>query len=48
MNQPNLQVGHPSFGDESANVADAHPEPLGELVDGEELGQGISIGHWSP
>jgi hypothetical protein len=29
-------------------VADAHPEPLGELVDGEELGQGISIGHWSP
>jgi hypothetical protein len=29
-------------------VADAHTEPLSELVDGEELGQGVSIGHWSP
>jgi hypothetical protein len=35
---PNLQVRHPSLGDEPADVANAHPEPLGELVDGEELG----------
>jgi hypothetical protein len=48
MNQPNLQVGHPSFGDESANVADAHPEPLGELLDGEELRQDVGVGHRSP
>ena len=45
---PNLQVWHPSLGDEPADVADAHPEPLGELVDGEELGQGVGIGHRSP
>jgi hypothetical protein len=45
---PDLQVGHPSLGDESADVADAHPKPLGELVDGEELGQGFGTGHWSP
>jgi hypothetical protein len=29
-------------------VADAHPEALGELVDGEKLGQGFGTGHWSP
>ena len=45
---PDLQVGHPSFGDEPADVADAHPQPLGELVNGEKLWQGVGIGHWSP
>src|ERR1035438_1957476 len=45
---PDLQVGHASFGNEPADVADAHPEPLGELVDGEELRQGGGIGHRSP
>jgi hypothetical protein len=45
---PNLQVGHPSFGDESADVANAHPQPLGELVDREELRQSVVIGHRSP
>jgi hypothetical protein len=45
---PDLQVGHPSLGNESADVADAHPKPLGELVDGEELGQGFGTGHRSP
>jgi hypothetical protein len=29
-------------------VADAHPEPLGELIDGEELRHSVGIGHWSP
>jgi hypothetical protein len=43
-----LQVGHPSLGNEAPEVADAYPEPLGELVDGEELRQGVGIGHWSP
>jgi hypothetical protein len=45
---PDLQARHPSFGDKPADVANAHPEPLGELVDGEELRQGVGIGHWSP
>jgi hypothetical protein len=44
---PDLQVGYASLGNEPANVADAHPEPLGELVDGEELGQGFGTGHRS-
>jgi len=45
---PDLQIGHPSLGDKPANVANAHPEPLGELVDGEELWQGFGTGYGSP
>jgi hypothetical protein len=29
-------------------VANAHPQPLGELVDREELRQSVVIGHRSP
>jgi len=44
----NLQIGHPSLGDEPADVANAHPEPLGELLDGEELRQDVVLAIGTP
>lgn len=40
-----LDVGHTPFGDEPADVPDARPELERELVDGEELGQGVGGVH---
>ena len=40
-----LHVGHTSLGDESADVAGGDAELFGELVDGEEVGDGLGGGH---
>jgi hypothetical protein len=43
-----LQVWHTFLGDQAAHVADGDAETIGELVDGEYLGNGAEIGHCSP
>jgi hypothetical protein len=40
-----LHVGHTSLGDEAADVAGGDAELFGELVDGEEMGDGLGGGH---
>jgi len=42
-----LQVGDAPFGDEAAHVTGGDAELLGELVDGEEVGDGLDCGHGS-
>jgi len=42
-----LQVRDASFGDEAADVTGGDAELFGELVDGEEVGDGLDCGHGS-
>jgi hypothetical protein len=42
---PDLQVGQSPFGDLSSDVADGDAEVLGELVDGEQVGERVGGSH---
>jgi hypothetical protein len=42
---PPLHIGHALLGDESADVADRYTEVIGELLDGEEMREGLCRRH---
>jgi len=42
---PSLHIGHALLGDEPADVADGDTEVIGELVDGEEVREGLCRRH---
>jgi len=42
--EADLQVTHPALGDKAAGVTGAAAEVVGELVDGEQLREGIRVG----